>query len=129
MHEITIAQVVAALRSGKYSQTIGCLHDDNGFCCLGVAEDLAGAKWKESAHADKSKVFYRDDYDEPGATCQEAGVEMGEWGNFLFADEPFTCSDQIIDRLTSMNDERVDFNEIANWIEKAADMLRDDGEL
>lgn len=28
---------VEALRSGKYKQTRRSLHDDNGFCCLGVA--------------------------------------------------------------------------------------------
>lgn len=33
---------VEALRSGEYSQTRGVLHDKDGFCCLGVACDLAG---------------------------------------------------------------------------------------
>lgn len=28
---------VAALRSGKYRQTVGTLEDAEGFCCLGVA--------------------------------------------------------------------------------------------
>ena len=32
---------VAALESGEYTQTVGVLHDGNGFCCLGVACDLA----------------------------------------------------------------------------------------
>lgn len=30
-----------ALRSGKYTQTIGTLQDSKGFCCLGVACDVA----------------------------------------------------------------------------------------
>lgn len=28
---------LAALRSGKYEQTEGCLEDAGGYCCLGVA--------------------------------------------------------------------------------------------
>jgi hypothetical protein len=31
-----------ALRSGKYQQTQRRLHDENGFCCLGVLCDLYG---------------------------------------------------------------------------------------
>lgn len=34
---------VAALRSGKYQQTTGTLHDDHGYCCLGVACDISKA--------------------------------------------------------------------------------------
>lgn len=32
---------VKALRSGEYRQTTRRLHDDNGFCCLGVLADIA----------------------------------------------------------------------------------------
>lgn len=32
---------VAALRSGEYKQTKEYLHDPNGYCCLGVACDVA----------------------------------------------------------------------------------------
>jgi hypothetical protein len=35
------ARWVAALRSGKYEQTAGSLHDECGFCCLGVLCELA----------------------------------------------------------------------------------------
>lgn len=31
---------LAALRSGDYRQTKGCLFDDQGYCCLGVACDV-----------------------------------------------------------------------------------------
>jgi hypothetical protein len=36
------AELVAALRSGKYKQGRGYLKSQNGFCCLGVACDLYG---------------------------------------------------------------------------------------
>lgn len=32
---------INALRSGKYSQTEGCLRDGKGYCCLGVLTDIA----------------------------------------------------------------------------------------
>ena len=38
---------VAALRSGKYKQTISSLYDAGGFCCLGVMCALRGAKLDE----------------------------------------------------------------------------------
>jgi hypothetical protein len=31
---------IEALESGEYEQTIGCLRDRKGFCCLGVLCDL-----------------------------------------------------------------------------------------
>lgn len=31
---------IEALRSGNYNQSKGCLRDDNGFCCLGVAANI-----------------------------------------------------------------------------------------
>lgn len=47
---ITIKQArkwVNALRSGKYSQTKGCLQDSKGYCCLGVACDVFIPKSKQ----------------------------------------------------------------------------------
>lgn len=38
--ETVVEQWVAALRSGKYQQTSNTLHDDVGYCCLGVLCDL-----------------------------------------------------------------------------------------
>lgn len=36
-----VAQIwIDALESGGYKQTIGCLRNDEGFCCLGVLQDL-----------------------------------------------------------------------------------------
>ena len=37
---------IAALRSGEYEQTQGCLRDNDGFCCLGVAVNaLVPHRW------------------------------------------------------------------------------------
>lgn len=51
MKTITCAEWVAALRSGKYKQAKKKLHNSRtgGFCCLGVACDLAGIDLKTVA--------------------------------------------------------------------------------
>ena len=36
MREYVKDKWIAALKSGKYKQTRGCLNDGNGYCCLGV---------------------------------------------------------------------------------------------
>jgi hypothetical protein len=36
------AKWIAALRSGKYKQTVSRLRDNFGYCCLGVACDISG---------------------------------------------------------------------------------------
>lgn len=40
------AKWVAALESGEYSQTRSKLHNNSGYCCLGVACVVAGAEFK-----------------------------------------------------------------------------------
>lgn len=46
------AKWVKALRSGRYQQTKGFLHDEKGYCCLGVLCRLMGAEKKELMHRD-----------------------------------------------------------------------------
>ncbi len=36
MNKERVMAWVAALRSGEYEQTQGCLHKDNAYCCLGI---------------------------------------------------------------------------------------------
>lgn len=43
----TFDQWMAALESGDYPKTTGCLKDSTGFCCLGVLADIEGAPWAE----------------------------------------------------------------------------------
>lgn len=101
-----ITEWVAALRSGAYPQTPGCLQDPTGFCCLGVACDIAakhgGSEW---------------DY-----TKREQPTINGEWGcvtapmaAFIRGEgPPSICGD-----LVHMNDElRKTFDEIAAFIEE-----------
>jgi len=44
---------IDALRSGNYKQTSGCLKNDDGFCCLGVAADvMAPSEWRKTVDSD-----------------------------------------------------------------------------
>lgn len=52
---------VDALRSGDYKQTQRHLHDENGFCCLGVLCDLYikenNVEWEPSTHYNNVYMF------------------------------------------------------------------------
>jgi hypothetical protein len=54
------AKWVKALRSGRYKQTPGQLHDSGGYCCLGVLATILGAKWRKSKDDDEFVEPYID---------------------------------------------------------------------
>lgn len=49
-------ELIAALRSGKYKQGTGRLRQDDRYCCLGVACDIANLPWSEN-HCLGEQVF------------------------------------------------------------------------
>jgi hypothetical protein len=50
------ARLLEALRSGRYDQARGALRITDGYCCLGVAEDVRGATWRELSLDERSDV-------------------------------------------------------------------------
>lgn len=113
---------VAALRSGKYSQTKSYLHalEDNevdvpaGYCCLGVACDLYQDEVGnlETTIEDEGWVRYN-------ASGAHLPIEVVDWlgltdshGNFVNFEE-----DKVWSSLVSMNDNGCTFAEIADKIE------------
>lgn len=53
-----IKQWVEALRSGEYPQTTDRLHNEEGYCCLGVACHLSGlGTWKLDEHSTEPAVW------------------------------------------------------------------------
>jgi hypothetical protein len=48
---------LAALESGEYAQSKDMLCDGNGFCCLGVACDVLGAKFQAPQNGSKAYRF------------------------------------------------------------------------
>lgn len=90
---------VSALRSGKYTQTDSVLHDDRGYCCLGVLME----------------IVYGDPYDGPDEDRDYRGDE--ELGADRLYDVGMTGSQE--NQFILMNDRQgYSFAEIADEIEK-----------
>jgi len=104
-----------ALRSGEYPQTRGCLHDEHGFCCLGVLSDLYARKTKDGRWGK---------LDDKGGMAFEYGEGSREWGLLpppvqawagLDSDDPQVNNYHI----SVWNDsDELPFTEIANMIER-----------
>lgn len=93
----TLAPWIAALRSGKYSQTQSTLHDEKGFCCLGVAADVF-------------EVADLEDMYKPGGE-----TEGPDW---VYKKLKKQIPKKIYEKGISMNDRGRSFSEIADMIEK-----------
>jgi hypothetical protein len=69
---------VAALRSGEYKQTKGYLHNEEGFCCLGVLTDLCakekGIEWEDSDDADGTYAMDGCELQLPSGVVNWAGL-------------------------------------------------------
>ena len=113
---------VEALRSGKYKQTSGSLHDDNGFCCLGVACEISGlGEWERDAifgnQTDYRYMGKTGSLPAPvaawlGLTSKSPTWDEGKWS------ESGNITDDMDDNLAVRNDEGVTFAEIADIIER-----------
>lgn len=116
---------VAALRSGKYSQTSGVLYDgDNAYCCLGVLCDIYAKKMKK-------KAFIYGDF-----ALGTKNTGLGQYGLLpqivmkwaelnQFATDEYDCSTDIrsgkannAKTLASLNDDGMSFEKIADIIEE-----------
>jgi len=97
---------LAALESGKYAQTKHYLHDDAGYCCLGVACEVLGYEWVEG-----NEKWFRikglNSYEVlPDEICKRLGLRDASGSAIKPHDE-----------LTTLNDERgKTFKEIAAMI-------------
>lgn len=112
---ISIRQWTTALRSGKYAQGFETMHcpEDATFCCLGVAEDIAGCEWNVDDD------YAADEYGEASLPFSAAAV-MGAAGRFMLKRSPGADTDEVMHSLAYMNDERRSFDEIADYIETLA---------
>lgn len=106
---------VAALRSGKYKQGRGSLHDrDNKFCCLGVLCDLAV----------KSRVIETPTIRGPrgyhyGDEWELLPARVADWVGLRAIDGNFTARNGVSTSLITQNDTRhKNFQQIADLIER-----------
>lgn len=94
-----------ALRSGKYVQGIGSLHNRSGYCCLGVWLEVEGV---QSTHHDANVC---DSYD--FGVSGETHMPNEQW-----ASEHGVSWDDM-EHCAELNDtNQSTFEEIADWIEE-----------
>lgn len=100
---------VAALRSGEYKQTAGALHDQHGYCCLGVLCEVADL-------SDPVTLTDANDYDPNMVPWRSlAMTDEFEEGRLLVHQAGLT--DDEASALATLNDQGVSFDEIADEIE------------
>ena len=102
------ADLVAALRSGKYAQITGSLHTTEGYCCLGVACEISGTEWGEDTY---KKGYYAADH----GSSARMGLKQKDYFGFISLSGSF---DNGQSSLMDLNDEkRYTFEQIADVIE------------
>src|SRR6185312_5160522 len=106
--------LVNALRSGKYTQGMSCLHSSEGsFCCLGVAEDVRGCEWHQSCEGSNYHVIHRDAGGVEHTYSAWLSPEGQEYYGFKTAWCGYVGNNN---SLMSMNDEGIPFSDIADLI-------------
>jgi hypothetical protein len=126
INQDAIRKWIEALRSGKYKQTRGRLADRIGFCCLGVACEVAienGVKLtKKTGEDERATIEYE-------GCCSELPDEVTEWFGLCSegayeelpahaTDPPLPTEDHPDYSASQWNDqEMADFATIANLIE------------
>jgi hypothetical protein len=101
-------ELVAALRSGKYTQTIGQLRNGNAFCCLGVACDISKlGEWNGNSYFNEEDVL-------PNEVADYFGFHNSNGGVIDHNTE--SC-------LSELNDHGHSFAEIADFIEANLERL------
>jgi hypothetical protein len=111
------AEWIAALRSGEYRQTTdGNLRDSYGWCCLGVACDVAVRHGitSEPKMADGECLFEGDATASLPPSVLEAFGIHSDLGDFR--DTTLELGGEV--SLSSANDQGVSFAEIADFIEQ-----------
>lgn len=110
------AELVAALRSDRFTQDRGRLRTLDGYCCLGVAEELRGCVWKQreghgnetyAVMIDEDSLFFENNY---------LTVEAMAYYGFVVRN-PFVFADGEVTPLATLNDRGFTFELIAAIIE------------
>lgn len=109
---------VRALRSGKYKQATGNLHNSDGYCCLGVACELAiknGVRVKKEDHEDRPTVY--------DGMSDLLPLSVQRWLNLNSDDGVLTLASDEETSLANLNDNGSNFKQIADIIVKYQDQL------
>ena len=121
---------VAALRDGEFDQTKHMLHDQRGYCCLGVAceifAEVLNLKVETVQRRGEGFEVYYDFQSTvlPEKVADFLGLKTSE-GSFS---EIRIEGAKRGDTLTSINDSGATFSQIADILEKHEDLLFEEGE-
>lgn len=110
---------LAALRSGKYRQTVGALCRGNSYCCIGLAGKIVGAtsKFMRTGGAFTNDPDYSNE-DSYGMPAIKAPNSLPEQIIGV------ASRNQLVQELICLNDnQRKSFAEIADWIESNVDFI------
>lgn len=133
-------QWLDALRSGKYQQTDGYLHIDDGFCCLGVACDIqhsSAPTWKERDTRESELAGYvsifetsngainmplREDLPDDIYDVLRQPTDFADQYPEIDCDSDIVIFDgdnvpSVMAAFAGLNDAGYSFDEIADWIE------------
>jgi hypothetical protein len=114
--------LVQRLRSGEYQQARNTLHDDSGFCCLGVACDVFRIEAKEGSWKDHGDIGYR--FTISGTSnYQDMPEPVRQWYGFTSATGSYRTHDLILKTLSNDNDFGQSFAQIADIIESEPENL------
>lgn len=109
------AKWIAALCSGKYSQTREVLRDCQGYCCLGVLTDLylqeKGEEWGEDVIG--GYTFYHLDCD-----GDNLSAPVIKWSGLDSCDPDVVYEEDLKTLIYLNDDQRLNFKEIAKIIEE-----------
>lgn len=117
---------IAALRSGKYAQTTGCLKNDEGFCCLGVAADVMAPKaWLKTKNGDgkyrfrhSTNALFIPESDWERLVPKGVRIKNPYYSGDDEYEDEFVELELLMDHMSDLNDEmNLNFNEIADIIE------------
>jgi hypothetical protein len=105
-----------ALESGEYAQTGRELKTDVGYCCWGVACDLAGVTWVERSRPEGRERTFEDGYDPafndlPYDGSGDAAELVDLFGAVLGVDDQ-----DLIAQFMNLNDLPTPFSEIATHL-------------
>ena len=102
---------VKTLRSGKYEQGEGALHEDGHYCCLGVLCDISNlSAWSGLNNSDYINVG--DLLPETVRQWAEMNSSSGD-NEIALTEDIEAVSESLVDK----NDRGVSFEEIADFIE------------
>lgn len=126
MNKDVIKKWIKALRSGDYKQCRGKLHIDDRFCVLGVLCDLhsreAGEEWKKDFYfpnvigSGPGIYRYRDKRDVLPSIVEY----WSDMGDALLNSAIMPDGTIVLQSLSSLNDNGMSFELLANVIEKRA---------